>query len=77
MANGNGVDPQEIARLANIHVIRYTRRLEAAKNGATNVRPEECEEYLSIWKSIQAKGKYELLNSQERLELQEAIESGE
>jgi hypothetical protein len=77
MANGNSVSHEDLKRLARIHINRYERRLDAARHGASGVRVDECEAYLALWQSIDSKGEYALLNSQERLEVQEAVESGE
>lgn len=66
----------KIGSLADSHIKQFGLRLAAGERGDPRVNPEECQKYLSLWESIQAKeGKN--LNAEEHAEVMEALDSGE
>jgi hypothetical protein len=68
---------ENILRLVEIHVERYSG-LIANAHRLGNVRVNECEHYLGIWKGIKEKGcVYERLTANERAEVWDAINGGE
>lgn len=68
--------PEGIVRMAQQHVNIYEKRVEAGKKGHPNVRLDECEKLLALWKSVVAKGGKEL-NKEEQGEVVDAVFSGE
>lgn len=66
----------KIGSLADSHIKQFGLRLAAGERGDPRVNPEECQKYLSLWESIQAKeGKN--LNAEEHAEVMKALDSGE
>lgn len=68
--------PNQVERVAELHVRLYTTRVERAKAGSQGFNLAECEKYLRIWKSIVAK-KGSNLNEEEVGEIVDAFESGD
>lgn len=69
---------ENIKRLADIHIRRFSNRIELGNRGEPYIRVNECEHYLTIWKSIQEKKySWDSLSEQERNEIEDAIYSGE
>ena len=68
-----------IRRLTEIHIERFRSRLDAhAKGTRHDVRPDECQRYLELWKGIRDKFfTWEDLSDLEKNEITEAIEDGE
>jgi len=64
---------ENIVKLADEHIALYERRIAS---GSRFVRVDECQNYLSIWKSIKAKGGVGL-SVEEASEVNDAIDSGE
>lgn len=60
----------KIGSLADSHIKQFGLRLAAGERGDPRVNSEECQKYLSLWESIQAKeGKN--LNAEEHAEVME------
>jgi hypothetical protein len=70
---------ENIERLAGKHIARYHRLLAAHARGDSRVRPAECQQYLTIWKAIQAKVRLgdRDFSKAEWQELHDAVDAGE
>ena len=68
------ISVENIKRLTDIHIARYSFLLQKAKEDWINVRPDECIYLLGIWKGIEAK-KYNInqLGESARYELHDAL----
>jgi len=64
----------QIVGLAKMHIARFYRMIES---GSLNVRVDECEHYLRIWKEVEKKGDIRELTEEERNEVEGAISSGD
>jgi hypothetical protein len=71
------LNARQVKALADEHIGMYEARLFKAKNGAKNIRVDECQSYLGIWRSIAAKVTQESwrlrLTKQEVNEIRDAI----
>jgi hypothetical protein len=72
--------PENIARLALLHVRRYTNMLASYHHRPddSHVNPHDVQHYLGIWQSIQSKGHiWAQLDSAEQAEVRDALEDEE
>jgi exonuclease I len=70
-------DPENLARLAAVHLRRYENLMFRFRSRPdnSNVNPTETLHYLQLWKSIRAKAyMWENFSPAERAEVMEALE---
>jgi hypothetical protein len=75
----NDLTPEHYRALANAHVKRFEQMLAAYATGrATFIRPDECEMYLHLWRSVRAKAEHGVpnLTTDERIEVLDALADG-
>jgi hypothetical protein len=75
------IDRGTMSALADAHVKRFENLIESAKAGSKNIRVEECEMYVRIWRGIQTKARsadfdFNLLAKEEQAEVRDAVTSG-
>lgn len=70
--------PEELKRLTEVHVKRYSTMLEHARRGVTGYRAAELVYLIDVWKGIEA-AKYVWANLKEdaQNEVRDAVFSGE
>jgi hypothetical protein len=64
-----------IKDLAVIHILRYSSRLEQAKQGTPGYNLQDCRYYLGLWESIREKNyEWDDLSPEEQSEVRDAWE---
>jgi hypothetical protein len=66
---GNEMTIEELHRIADQHIGRFTSMLSRVRSGATNIRAHECEPYLAIWRGVRLAQSLDELTPLQRGEL--------
>lgn len=80
MFDNEDIKPDELQRLADIHIKRFEEHLKRYGHelpGHETVNARECRRYLKTWESIKKKNDWKQLDDTERMEVMDALESGE
>lgn len=68
--------PEQIVKIAGLHVTVYTHRVSIGKEGFRGINLPECEYYLALWQDVVDRKGVDLTPAQLN-ELQDAIDSGD
>lgn len=70
------INAKQIVAIADLHVEKFRRMLDAASRGSPAIRADECRHYLNVWSSIVRKHGQNLTPT-EASEVRDAIDSEE
>ncbi len=72
------ISPENLLRLANEHIARYSHMIELSVMGNTSIRRDECRDLIAVWNEVKKYyDNYDVLSEAAKSEIYDALMDAE